>query len=422
MKFISLRNRYKKIPLALGLTYYILLMPFLFGTFTLLNIPSLVRYTVDAAWMGTVLLMACQRKLRFRRILLPQICLISIWLLFTLIVYLFRYQSMFYYLWGIRNNVRFYVAFLMFASFLDEENVDGCLKLFDKLFWVNAVVVLIQFFFLGYQQDFLGGIFGVEKGANAYTVVFFCVVLSKSLLSMMNGTESLGRCLLKCGCALLIAALAEMFAFYLFFVTILILASVCTKFSWKKSVLFVAMAIVMVLCSSILLELFGKGSQLTIETFLKRLYAENYATQNDLGRLTAVPTLAKRILTDAPEQWFGLGLGNCDTSAFAICNTPFYQRYMSLHYTWFMSAFLFLETGYLGIVLYVCFFVLCFASARKHIKNKQGNLLYCQLTQIMSVICMIMTLYNAVLRTEGGYMAYFVLALAFIKRRDESQK
>ena len=41
---------------------------------------------------------------------------------------------------------------------------------------------------------------------------------------------------------------------------------------------------------------------------------------------------------------------------------------------------------------------------------------------IMSVTCIVLTFYNSALRAEGGYMAYFALALPFVSSMPPAEK
>ena len=109
-----------------------------------------------------------------------------------------------------------------------------------------------------------------------------------------------------------------------------------------------------------------------------------------------------------------MGIGNCDTSAFAICNTPFYRAHEYLHYNWFSSAFLLLETGYVGLILNLFFYILVGIMAIKKMKLNHGNKMFCRMAVIFSVMCLILTFYNSTLRKEVGYIAYFALSLPFI--------
>ena len=415
------KSRFQKVYIqrrtaAEWMVFYLILFPFFLGFLQdLVGLSGFIRYTMDLAWFGLVLLSLRKRTWKMNRKWLPLALIVLFFFVYTLLGYLFHFQSVGYYLWGVRNNFRFYVAFFAVVVLFSEEQTESCMRFMYALFWVHIAVSLIQYFVFHYKQDFLGGIFGVERGVNAYSMIFFCVVLCRSILSMMNGDEKLTVCMLRCGAALLVAVLSELFAFFLFFAAILIIATICTKFSWKKCLLYIVIAVFFFFCSIFLVELFGEGSAISLEVIGKRMFAANYATKDDLGRLTAIPTISRKILTDWPSRLFGMGLGNCETSSFEMFTTPFFRSHERLHYVWFLSAFLFLETGYVGLVLYLGFFVLCLILSVREMKNG-GNRLYCQMAVIMSVLCMVLTFYNSSLRTEAGYMVFFVLALPFVRR------
>ena len=136
---------------------------------------------------------------------------------------------------------------------------------------------------------------------------------------------------------------------------------------------------------------------------------------NDMNRLTAFSISLNRFLLKGSEKLFGLGLGNCDYStAFTFLATPFYLQNRLLHYTWFSSAFLLLETGIVGLCLYLLFFVAVFINAGKRGRTGKANIVYCQMAQIMSIIGCLMVIYNSSLRIEAAYMLFFVLAVPFV--------
>ena len=193
MKSYSFGNLYiKKRTFPEWLTCYIFLMPFLLSfLLDFLGLPSIIKYTIDLAWIGTFAFLFLKKRVSLERKITPFTIFIALFFIYLLIVYLFCFQSPFYFLWGVRNNFRFYIAFLAFALLFDEEDVDSCLKLVDILFWINAIISLIQFFALEYSQDHLGGIFGVEKGCNGYSIIFFALVLSKSILKYMRWIDSM---------------------------------------------------------------------------------------------------------------------------------------------------------------------------------------------------------------------------------------
>ena len=410
----------KKRTLPEWLAYYIFLMPF-FLSFLLdfLGLPGFVKYTIDIAWVLSVLLVLLRKKVTFNRNLIPFVVLPCAFCVYTIIAYLFNFQSVLYFLWGFRNNFRFYFAFIIFCLFFTKDDIKNCLKFLDILFWINAVVTLFQFFALGYEQDYLGGIFGVDRGCNAYTIVFFSIIISKSILLFMSRKEGFVLCFSKIAVSLVISAMAELKFFFIVFVVILLMASLLTSFAWRKFLLLFFAAFFIMFASAILTATFGDGSAITFSKLFEIATSENYSSNNDLGRLTAIPTLSRTILSALSDRLFGLGLGNCDYSTFDVFNTPFYQVYGDLHYVWFSAVFLFLETGFLGLALYIAFFVLCFIFAFNKKKNN-SNPLYCQMSMIMAVLCVFIIFYNASLRTEVGYMVYFIFALPLISTKDDT--
>lgn len=414
IKKIHIRKR----TLPQWLTVYLFLMPFLLNAIISVAEPlSIAKYTLDVAWGGILIMTLMRSRVRVKRKLFPLLCIVVAFFLYCLAVYCLRFQSAAYFLWGTRNNFRFYVAFFAFAVLMDEEDAENAFHWMDILFWINVAVSVIQFFALGYKQDYLGGIFGVEKGCNAYTLMFFSLILSRSVLLMMMQKRKNIICVMQFMAASIVAAMAELKAFFLILALIFVLAMLLTSFSWKKCMLALLAVVCLSMGSSILVIIFGNANDLSLENIMGMILSENYSTANDLGRLTAIPILSKTILAAPLDQIFGLGLGNCDTSSFAICNTPFFESYSHLNYNWFSSAFLFLETGYIGLAIYVLFFVACAAGARRQLTHKNGNELYCRIGMIMSVICIVLMIYNSSLRTESGYLAYFALALPFVEKR-----
>ena len=151
----------KKRKFSESLTYFVLILPLLLSSLIdFLNLPSLVKYSIDIAIVLILSSILFGRRVAFKNESLPLILIILSFFALTLIVYLFSYQSLVYYLWGFRNNFRFYIAFLAFILYFTKDDAEFFLNFFDKVFWLNVVVTFVQFT-LGYRQDYLGGLFGV---------------------------------------------------------------------------------------------------------------------------------------------------------------------------------------------------------------------------------------------------------------------
>jgi len=413
--------RIEKRPIPCWLIFWIVALPLSWGTiFHLLSLPSFIKYTADVAWIGLLCFMIFRRNINIDKKLFPLVLLVTVFFLFCLVMYLFNYQSIVYFLWGMRNNFRFYVLFFSVVLYFKERDAERSFQILDILFWVNVPITLIQYFVLHYEQDYLGGIFGIESGANASTIIFFTIVLSRSMLKYMERKESFSLCASKCVVALFFSALAELKFFFVFFIIIMIMSAFFTSFSWRKLLIFTVCAVLIFFTSTLLVTLFDFEGFLSLEKIWEAATQEHYSSDKTVNRLSAIPTLSEMLVPEFKDRLLGFGLGNCDTSSFSICNTPFYQTYGYLRYSFFSAAFLFLEVGYIGLLLYVLFFVFAFFLIRNRINRGLCNELHGRIAFIMIVLSIVLVVYNSSLRAEAGYMVFFVLALPFINKQSST--
>lgn len=398
----------------------LILFPFTFGLLIdMLHGPSAIKYAADILWVFLLCTMAYNRF----RIFSPEVrklrnCFIVL-LAVSVVGLILNIYSPLYYLWGFRNQFRFFFFFFSCTVFLRRESAENILDLFDVMFYINFAITLIQYFILGKKQDFLGGIFGVTQGCNAKTLVFLAIVVGKSVLSYLNKQEKAGVCILKGCMALFLAALAELKFFFVLFILIIVMASLMTNFSFRKLIL-ICLSMAGVYVGVLLLTVIFPSWEnwFSIESMLATaLSSDGYTGKGDMNRLTSIPIVLERFLQSFDQKLFGLGLGSCDTSAFAFLNTPFYQKYGYLRYNWFTGAFVLLEQGLVGLAVYVAFFVLVYADAGKMEKRERCLPLYSQLARIMVVVSLILNLYNASMRVEEAYLIYFVLAIPFMREK-----
>lgn len=412
--------RIRKRGQAEWLVAYVLLLTVIQSALIdLLNMPSAIKYTIDLAWCALLILMCVNQLAPASKETYTISIIAGLFFLFSLFGFALNYQSVLYYFWGLRNNIRFFVFFMACTVILKEEWIKGYLDIFEKLFWLNFPIVLYQCFIKGNHVDEIGGIFGNTKGCNAYMNIFLLVVLSRSVLRYLHKQEKLNACIVKCLIGLMIAVLSELKIMIVEFVILVAVASMMMRFSMRKILLAISATVGILLSVRAISMLFPSfDGWFSINGIMEILTSESgYTGRNDLNRLTAIPVILERFLPNLTDKIFGLGLGNCDYATFDFLKTPFYQSHKSLHYYWFSSAYLVLETGLLGFGLYLTFFVAVFITAHRREKNNCADTMNCQLSKIMALMSIITVFYNSSLRTEAGYMAFFVLALPFVRRR-----
>ena len=387
----------------------------------LLPIPDAIKFLCDGFLVLLLLKLFSQRFTKIDNYSMPFVVIVGLFFFITLVGYLFNYQSVFYYLWGLRNNIRMFVAFFAFAYLADWEDAKGWIKALDVLFVINFAVVILQYF-SGYGQDYIGGIFGTSKGCNGSLLIFLCIVFAKTILSFMRGEEKMSKCRFVSVASLLVSTLSELKMFFILFILILFMASFMTAHSIKKTLFFAFGAVLVVLFSTLLTVLYKDFMDfLSFDSLIKALTDTGYATDEDIGRFTALPVISQRFLPGFFRKLFGLGLGNCDSSSLSMFNTPFFESHQTVHYSYFSYAFLFLETGFVGLALYASFFVASFFVSRKLKKLEMADEFACQMSIILSVISLILLVYNSSLRMEIGFMLFFVLALPIISANEQRE-
>lgn len=86
-----------------------------------------------------------------------------------------------------------------------------------------------------------------------------------------------------------------------------------------------------------------------------------YTGNNDLNRLTAIYTISKEFFKgNVLYILFGIGLGNGVVYSIGEIYTKFCQIYESSHYSWFSSAYIFVQCGLFGLVMYMLSFIVLF--------------------------------------------------------------
>lgn len=423
---MDLRLRIKKRTQIEWLVWLLVFVPFSFGLlFDFLPLPNLLKYSIDLVWIiltVTVFINVYRQKVVFDSKLKTAFFWIVSFLLMTFLVYVFNYQSALYYLMGVRNNFRFYMAFLAFAVFLEFDEIKSFIKSYDVLFWINAAVMLFQFIFLGYKQDYLGGLFGTQSGCNGYINIFFVIICANSIVRFLDKCESLWFMLSKCGVALLLATLAEIKFFFIEFVVIIVAAVLVSGNSWRKTVVIIGGVFAVVLFVNLLILIFPYFAELNTFEMLLQNQSKGYTGEDTISRLSAISHVTKLYLNTVVEKLFGLGLGNCDTSNIDFLNTPFYKEHGFIRYFWFSTAHVTLETGLIGFAMFVGFFLLVLVISVILSRKDKKNRVYYNLSTVVSVCCVLIVIYNSSLRTEAAYMIYFILSLPFALQKINNEE
>lgn len=407
--------KFKKKTLNQILLWIMLITPYTIIPLVNFSIlPSVFKYIPDICWLFLLLCMLTRTTKKEFDVKFLSL-FIGVFFVTAFFLYFMNYQSLFYFLWGLRNNVRFYVFFLSVILSFREEDMQGYYVFLDVFFAVEVLAMLVQRFILNYKGDSLGGVFGNESGCNGYVNLFFCIYLAISYMEYTNNRINLQLFIIRIGLMLILAGFAEIKFFYVEFVIILVVYLLITEFSVKKMIIIVAAVLALDIGYQAMLHLFP-NSILNVSVLLEYgSSVRGYTGTDDLNRLYFMGKINSLFLVNPFWILFGLGMGNCDyAGGYGFITSPFYEANQNLHYTWFSTTHMYLENGLLGLCFLFGFFVLIVFFCYKRIKREKNEDI-CRLAIVCAVIGIMNLVYNNSLRTEAGYMLYLVCAFPFLR-------
>lgn len=414
--------------------YYNLFIKFFIGQF---GFPHSLNYVTDIITFLIALLCLGELRAGFRKNSFIYKW-IYVMLIFTVIGYVINIYSPTLYIWGLRNTFRFFLFFLCCLAILKKKDIKKILHVLVRLLPINCLICTYQYFTLRnsggyvslYLGDFIGGMFGPIQGSNVAMNVYLSIILVFTLAAFTEKKLSFIKLSLYVSMCFYIAILAEMKIIYFEFLIILIILIFTSKVSFKKIVTMILGILTLIVVLNIW-KTYNPDSSAYLtnwNSILNYTAETSYAGTNSLNRLSAIPILSTLFFQD---NWagglVGIGLGNADTSNIDLLNSPTYSLYgETLKYTYFQQAILFLETGMIGLLIYLGFFIVIFSHSFQKRKIKWVNhyeYIYIVTARIFSILAILMVFYNQSFRLESsGYLAFLILAIPYIWVNNEEEE
>lgn len=323
-------------------------------------------------------------------------------------------------IWAIRNNFRgiiFLLAIIMYWNVDDLESFFGELFKFQIL---NLILAIYQFAILHHSMDYVGGIFGYGNGPCVN--IFNALLISYYVNMYLNKKVKLSKLIFIIISSFVIAGIAEEKMTYLFFGIIFVVSLLISKFSIRK-LLAITAGIVGVIFGLILIKYYYPDMY-DILTSPKKIIEYSQSTHEEGYRLPRIGAFKKisDIFFDnnTLKLLFGLGFGNCETSNFGIFQSDFYKSYGQYNYRWFTHQWIFLEEGYIGFGTFLLIFITILICL---IKNYDEHNKYMITMGICNTLCCIITIwYNATLKVDATYLAYFSISIGLIGIKKTKRK
>lgn len=422
---LKIRRKSKSANVIYGMLLFVLFERLLES----IGFPHSMIFLLDAANLYLLMNMLVCRKLNY--IFTTKMVKIHL-LIFIVatIMALFNGVGITLIIWALRNLLRFYIFFGACISYLGQEDVIEFYVLLEKLFYVNIGFIFIQYL-IGYRQDYLGGLFGTETGANAFSNVFMLLVCSYTVARWFEKKEKIQKTALIVLLSLFISIITETKIFLIEIIIIVVLNAVVIGILEKKyKALVKGTLITIIVVGGVIIGAkyiakmypnLSNSNFLSVEGVKYILTRESgYTGYGDLNRLTAITSINKLDYYNSSylHQLFGIGLGGAEySSSSTALQSAFYSRYAYLHYYWFSHAWMYLECGYVGLIGYILGLLSNIPSGVKIIRRWKRNMLDMSAVVtgvVISTMTIILYIYNQSLRVESAYLIYFAFSAIFI--------
>jgi hypothetical protein len=314
---------------------------------------------------------------------------------------------------GLFPLIRYALAIFTGVIFVQKNQIIKLFNCTEYLLIVNVLVMLIQYVFMGLEQDDIGGTFGNTAGVNAIQNVLCIYVVIYELCMFLNKKSSIKRLIFYIFVTLCIAALAEITVFFgeliLLFICF-ILFSKQIDFIKKIFILFGSILVLFIGIRLYLIIFPNRAFLLSWNNILNYL-GVNVAYGNTgvyaISRIHPFYQLKNFFMMNNQTFWLGLNINVTSKSSL------FYSLYdFRLHYDWFSSTIVFLEIGFLGVL---CFLSTWFLYLIAGILCKYKNV-WTYFGIFVSLINLILFFYNDSL--TNMYTAYFIGIMSSIYIKD----
>ncbi|MDT2822153.1 hypothetical protein P7H74_10420 [Enterococcus devriesei] len=381
--------------------------------FISMGIPSSIVYLNDFLLLVVFILILCSKNkvgLLFKKIGFGYfITILFIYLLYNIVNSLAHLVNPFHLIWGIRNYFRFFIFFIECFFVLEGKDIEKIFNIFIISQVINFVVSIYQYVELGLIQDRLGGIFGTEIGSNAYTNIFFCIIVSFVLSRYFNKKISLIPVIFILGSTLIIAALAEIKIFYIEFIFILIVIILLERATPRTLIILTISILAVTISLMVLKNILPDHFEVLMN---KKDFVDYGNNAYSIDRFHALTQLNNIIFVNNPlSKIIGEGMGSFEYSSFIFLTSNNYLKWGYLHYDWFSHSFIYLEQGIIGLIIYITLVIsiIIFAfQKRKLLKVHKFGYLF-SFTVSMCFIYIINILYNQSTRIEASYLFFSII-------------
>lgn len=402
------------------------------GVFLSLPVVSSFHYVLDLANIvligGLVIDVKDVLKIKDKWIFIPWIlyaavCIISV-AVNSIDILLF--------LWAVRNTFRFVIFFLSCIVYVRKDDVKKFMKLMLNLQFINFPIVVIQYIYCkinkevieGIWLDHIGGIFGMETGCSGRLNIYLAVIFIIALAELFEKEKITWRFLFISLSAILCASFSEIKFFVAESIILLFVLTVLYIKKVRFTLTLETVLIHLLFCLIGVVVMHYAISPLATKALNNYNRYELMASDvYQISRSHAFSQINSLFFdNDVMKKIFGLGFGNCEFAKFSFLISDFYKQYGEYNYRWFSHQMIYLETGYAGFITFAGIFVTVAIQSFKTFLKDNSNRFMAAVAVAVAALTFVNLWYNNAIRTDLGYINYFLLAVCMIFTQRDFEK
>ena len=342
----------------------------------------------------------------------------NLFLLFGSLSSVLNYVSFPAYLWVLHYYVRYWFLFFCMYSIFDVGDAQRIKSIFYKAAYINICLCILQVM-MGVRGDTLGGTFA---GGNAEIALLIIIMTIIGSCDYFYGRLSIKKALFLLFGFFFIAILGEIkFLYFIIPLCIYISYVLIRRFSMKQIIVLVIIIFVFVPVMKGVLSLYYDDNYVEFvfnkEQMRDNLRVAHTGGERGMNRGTAIEIVTTYILRDDWNLLLGKGIGGGSSSS--LFASDVYFKYKDTNYFNFTLAYVLVETGWIGLILFCAVYVfLLLRFWGIYLKSKDSQIKYWAVCGIVgSVMTGALIWYNALV-IFAYFVFFFFFALCFLSIRD----
>ena len=308
-------------------------------------------------------------------------------------------------LMGIRGFILPMALMFAAASYLKIQDYKLIFSILYKFQWLNVLCTFVQWKVYGLESDFNNGALmgGAEQN-------FFCIsLIVYYLFAYTNKQSSLKKLLFVLGTSFFIAIIQdEKFIFVGAMLTALFYF-LTQRLRFRN----VLGAITLIVGIFLAVKSMGEGQTAAMGSINNAVeYSKKTGDGYGFPRIGSSVQISEMFFQSDVQYLFGLGLGTCTEMKAPGVDLDFSNQFGHLGYHLFVFQDVFLETGWVGAIFYIAFFVGLFFYNLKVRRSapKEYKWLY-NVSSTLALVSILIIWYNSTLRIYYAILPYILLGL-----------